>query len=339
MLQDVQRITILRALKLGDLLCTVPAFRALRLAFPAAHITLAGLPWAAAFQERFPHYIDELAVFPGYPGLPEQEPDEQAFKAFMQRRQQANDDLVLQMHGNGSIVNDIVTQWNARYTAGFVPIGEAPPTPLFTTYPEDVHEIHRHLQLLEHIGIPSTQTMLEFPLTSADRRAFEALALPVGDYEYICIHPGASVPERRWPTAYFAAMADYLASQGWKIILTGTAQEKALTAEVKGYMRFPAIDLAGGTSLGCMAQLIRNCRALVCNCTGVSHIAAATATPSLVISMDGEPHRWAPLHHYLHCTIDWTRQPAIERIYHQCDELLARTSYREPVFRPAATPC
>lgn len=339
MLQEVQRIIILRALKLGDLLCAVPAFRALRLAFPQAHITLAGLPWASIFQERFSHYIDTLTIFPGYPGLPEQEPDAVAFAAFMQRQQQAHYDLALQMQGDGSIVNDIITQWDARYTAGFIPVGATPPSPLFMPYPEQLHEINRHLYLLEHIGIPAHNTMLEFPLTSADKRAFEALALPAGDYDYICVHPGASVPERQWPAAYFAAIADYLASEGWKIVLTGTAQEKSLTAEVKRYMRFPAIDLAGGTSLGCMAQLIRNSRALICNCTGVSHIAAATATPSLVISMDGEPHRWAPLQRYLHCTIDWTRQPSMEYIYHQCDELLGRTTYRQPVFKPAVTPC
>ncbi|MBC9929834.1 glycosyltransferase family 9 protein [Chitinophaga qingshengii] len=339
MLQNVQRIIMLRALKPGDLLCTVPAFRALRLAYPKAHITLAGLPCAGAFQERFSHYIDTLVHFPGYPGLPEQEPDSAAFAAFMQQQQQVHYDLALQMQGNGSIVNDIVRQWKATYTAGFVPTGERPPGPLFINYPERLHEINRHLHLLEHTGIPATDTMLEFPLTSADKRAYDALALGMGGFEYICIHPGASVAARQWPPAYFAAIADYLASDGWKIILTGTAQEKQLTAKVKGYMRFPVIDLAGGTSLGCMAQLIRNSRALVCNCTAISHIAAAMATPSLVISMDGEPHRWAPLNHYLHRTIDWTQQPTMEHIYRLADELMARTNYRQPSFTPTVIPC
>ena len=60
-----RRIIILRALQLGDLLCAVPAFRAIRSAWPEAEIVLVGLPWARGFVERFALYLDGFREFPG----------------------------------------------------------------------------------------------------------------------------------------------------------------------------------------------------------------------------------------------------------------------------------
>src|SRR4051812_42516284 len=80
---NIKRIAVLRALQLGDLLCSVPAFRALKTALPETEITLVGLPWAFEFVQRFRSYLDGFIPFPGFPDFPEQVLDVGAFPRFL----------------------------------------------------------------------------------------------------------------------------------------------------------------------------------------------------------------------------------------------------------------
>src|SRR2546421_215741 len=90
-----ERIAVFRALQLGDMLCAVPALRALRAHAPHARITLVGLPWAESFVERFPAYIDDLLPFPGYPGYPEQDGTIPAFLDFLDAARAKRFDLAI----------------------------------------------------------------------------------------------------------------------------------------------------------------------------------------------------------------------------------------------------
>ena len=318
----IQKIVVFRALQLGDLLCSVPAFRALRTTYPDAKITLISLPWAESLLTRFPDYFDDFIAFPGYPGLPEQEIDPQKITVFLQEVQVQNFDLALQMQGNGSIVNPMVELLGAFYTAGFYREEDYRPNPLFLKYPEGISEIERHLLLMNHLGIPSVGTELEFPINSYDRDAFDQLNLQIIPQKYICIHPGSRSVERQWPPAYFAQLADYCQEQGFDVVITGTKDEEHLAAEVMQHMKHEAYNLVGKTTLGAVAVLIKDAFALISNCTGVSHIAAAFATPSVVISLHGEPERWSPLNQKVHRTIDWTKTPQFELVMEQLTEVV-----------------
>lgn len=321
--KEIKKIVVFRALQLGDMLCIVPAIRALRYAYPKAEILLLGLPWARAFIERFDCYFDGFIHFPGYPGLPEQIFDANTFAEFLPKMQQMKFDLVLQMQGNGSIVNPLVELFGARYTAGFSSTGHyAPDNGLFMPYPDEGHESTRHIQLMQHLGIPTAGDELEFPLTGSDRDELQALRLHIEPQKYVCIHPGSRGAWRQWPVHYFAALADFCADQGYSVVVTGTKDEREIVESVIGQMRREAIDVAGKTSLGAVGVLIKDAAMLISNCTGVSHIAAAFKTPSIVLSMDGEPQRWGPLDGLTHRTINWLQSPDFHLVFRETVDLI-----------------
>lgn len=291
-----RRIAIFRALQLGDMLCSVPALRALRRAWPDARVTLIGLPWATRFVERFPSLIDELVVFPGARGFPEQEESDAGLPRFYAAMRERRFDLAIQMHGSGGPANDIVRQFGAAACAGFRQPQEALDAG-FIAWPEDLPEPHRYLALMHALGIDADDDTLWFPLTPHDRCEYAALETRHGiePERLIVLHPGAQLPSRRWPAARFAQVADALSANGWQIAITGTSNETAITAAVLGAMAAPALHLTGSTTLGGLAALVARARLVICNDTGISHVAAAMRTPSTVVASGSDTHRWAPL--------------------------------------------
>jgi ADP-heptose:LPS heptosyltransferase len=321
----IGKIAIFRALYLGDMLCAVPAIRALRKAFPRAEITLIGLPWAEEFTRRFSAYIDRFVVFPGYPGLPEQQPvDQAALSDFITRSREYGYDLALQMQGNGTVVNELIFALNARLVAGFfIPGTAGVSSPYFIRYPEGEPELCRHLALLAALGIAvDGEAYLEFPVSGMDRSLAETLFHAIGEAPFVCIHPGSRSPARRWPPKYFAALADYCAAKGYTVVVTGTLDERPISRELRKSMRAQAIDLTGMTSLGTLAVLISESVLLIANCTGVSHVADATGTRSLIISMDGEPGRWSPLDRKLHRVHDWNANPDFGSVFQELTRII-----------------
>lgn len=300
-----RKIAVFRALQLGDMLCAVPALRALRAAAPHAHITLIGLPWAASFVKRFSKYLDELLVFPGFPAFPEQPPHLTAFPNFLSEAQKPHFDLAIQMHGSGALSNPLLVLFAAERNAGFYKDGQYCPDPdRFLLWEEHEHEVRRFVRLMEFLGVEEQGVHLEFPLHEADYRALHRcdVSMPAPG-SYVCIHPGARLPSRRWLPQRFAEVADRLAASGLKVVLTGSPDEAEVVREVRQAMRMPSLDLCGKTELGTLAALIAQARLVVSNDTGISHVAVAVATPSVVVSCGSDTERWAPLDRERHRVI------------------------------------
>ncbi|AOZ10598.1 glycosyltransferase family 9 protein [Cupriavidus malaysiensis] len=299
-----RRIAVFRALQLGDLLCAVPALRALRQGEGGAEIALVGLPWARTFVERYRPLVDRFVAFPGAPGFPEQAAPAGRLAAFLAQMREERFDLALQMHGSGQRSNRIVRAFGAAAWAGFgTHAGSAAPGPRLLPWPGG-HEIERLLALTSSLGYRPCGAGLEFPLQAADFTGWDQLARTHGlaAGAYVCIHPGARLPSRRWPVDRFAAVARSL-RKPWRIVVTGAAEEADLARTLCAAVGAGTVNLCGQTSLGSLAVLLRRARLLVCNDTGVSHLSAAVGGRSVVVSCGSESARWAPLDHGRHIVL------------------------------------
>lgn len=128
----ISKIAIFRALYLGDMLCIIPAVRAIRTAFPEAKIVLIGLPWQRNFVQRFSRYFNDFLQFPGWPGLPEQDPDVEKIINFLRDIRKEGLISSLTMQGNEDITNSMCMLWGGDKVCGLrTQKGYAPHPDLF----------------------------------------------------------------------------------------------------------------------------------------------------------------------------------------------------------------
>ena len=295
------RVGVFRALYLGDMLCAIPALRALRNYCPDAHITLIGLPWAQEIVTRFPQYLDDFLPFPGHPQLPERPATETEYRQFVDSFPM-DFEWLIQLHGDGRVTNGLASQWPANFVAGFVQKGQPTPSASWCHYP-DGHEVDRLLRLMSVLGAVGS-SRLEFPVTAEDFKALERVPglRAVPDSVYVVVHAGCRSPERRLPTRFFEKIVRFLADRA-VVVLTGTNEERDLTRRlIKSNPH--AIDVAGMTSIGALAALLSHARLVVTNDSGPSHLCAALNVPSLVVVSGSDPVRWGPQNRTRHRVLD-----------------------------------
>jgi ADP-heptose:LPS heptosyltransferase len=278
------RVLLLRALGLGDFLTGVPAYRAVRRAFPGHHVVLAApralaglVPLTGAVDELLPTGELQPVRWPGPP--PE---------------------IAIDLHGRGPASHRLIAALRPRRLIVFGgPHGGGFAGPPW--YPGE-HEVARWCRLCESSGIPADpgDLLLDDPEPPGGTARAAGPAL---------IHPGAASGSRRWPPARFAAVARQLAGAGYQIRLTGSAAERSLAHRVARLAGLPAdCVLAGATTLRGLAALTASARLVICGDTGMSHLASAYARPSVTLFGPVPPAEWGPPAHPRHQVL-WHAHP------------------------------
>lgn len=285
------KILFIRLRLIGDVVFTTPIVKAVRRAYPDAHLAYVVEPGAAGAIEHNPH-IDETIVAPRRRGWARVADD----LALARRLRRARYDVVFDLHGGPR------SAWLALATGAPERIGyeirgrrwmythRAPRAR--TLAPR--HSVENQWDVLRAwpgwTAEPNrTRDSVEMALDpAADRRIADRLRLAgVGELdEVIVLHVSAGNPFRRWPEASFAETAAALAgdSARRRIVFSsgpsdrGAAERIGAAARERLGVDSGRIVQLGDMDLQELRALIDRSRLFIGGDTGPLHIAATTRT-------------------------------------------------------------
>jgi heptosyltransferase-2 len=139
---------------------------------------------------------------------------------------------------------------------------------------------HQSQRYAELVGAETLPPSLLLPSAAARRRAEELLP----EREYLAVAPGARHPSKQWPTENYIELArDFGQHKTARIVVFGGPGEETLGQRLCEALGGACIDLSGSLSLAEVAACMARCSLLLCNDSGLLHVAEAVGTPVLAL--------------------------------------------------------
>lgn len=279
-----KRILVITLRFLGDTLLTTPLLSALKQAYPNAALDVLTFKANAAMLEGNPD-INQIITLPG--NRKTTDFTKLLFSLFRHY------DLALSTQaGDRPILCAIIA---GKVSLGFVPetFGKAwwkkcllSRWLIFTQdYDHAVLENLRFCRLLNikpHYKITPPQS--KTPLA----------AFPIQPYAVLHIMPQWRYKE--WHNQGWREVIEFLNQRKISIVLTGSGdlKEQEKLQNLEKQLSTPLINLAGQLSLAELTELISKAALFIGPDTGITHLAAATATPTVTLFGPTDPKKWAP---------------------------------------------
>ena len=260
---------------LGDVLLSLPALQALRLAFPQADIDLLTARESSPLFEDLPDLVRPIAVKDSWfkPGVSFSQSWELAreLRALLKKKSY---DVAIDFRGD---LRNILLMTAAGIPQRFGYGGTGGSFLLTQARPLE-NEKHQAIANLELIAplVGETAALPPVPWVHAaekKRKWYEILGIDLEKEKRvkIAIHAGAGYPSKRWPLENFKALTERLRdSEDVLVLLIGTEEEK-LFFSVSGAN---VLDWRGKIPLERLPAVLADCDLLVGNDSAPAHLAA-----------------------------------------------------------------
>ena len=140
------------------------------------------------------------------------------------------------------------------------------------------------------LGVPSVSLLPRAGSIPAERLPLPPDGLPE---RFVALHPGGSVPCKRWGADRYAALAAALRDRaGLPCVLVGAKEDCAVAATVASASG--ALDLCGRLDLASTAAVLARAGLLVGPDSGIAHLAVAVGARVVVLFGPSDPLKWGP---------------------------------------------
>jgi ADP-heptose:LPS heptosyltransferase len=283
--------------QMGDMLCAVPAFRALRQSFPGARTLLVTAPVNDGVVRGNP-YLDEILLFDKV--AVRRSP--RAALRFMRRLRAFAPDLAVVLN---TVSFSGTSAWIAVLSGAPRVIG-GESRPFGWTFSDwlynltlplcadaGAHAIDHGLLPLAAAGIVTQDRSTLIVPDAPARELAHAFLRTVGERPRAAVHPGAGKERNRWPPERFAAAIAALQQAGSRVYLIEGPADGQATAQTLSALGRPLPVLRDAAVPVVAAALAETDFALV-NDTGIMHVAGAVGTATVALFGPTLASVWKP---------------------------------------------
>jgi heptosyltransferase-2 len=293
-----RRILVKEVNWLGDLVMSLPALRAVRRAWPDAHLAVLVKKEIASFFDGAA-WLDEVIPYSVGRGL----------SGFMDRRRIVGEIRSRKFDLGVLFPNSFESAlWLAmagiKRRAGFVGDARGAMLTLKASPPPEAlsrHQVNYWLAMLRETGVADGDAG-DFAIDVAEphrermRQFLAAKRRRVGSPIFAIAPAAAYGPAKEWPADRYGALIDLLAHRDdAEVVLVGAPSERPKCEEVAASSKSGAIVAAGSTNIGELVALLSLCDGFIGNDSGCAHIAGALGIPTVAIFGSTNPTRTGPL--------------------------------------------
>ena len=278
----MNRILVIRGGAIGDFLLTLPALKLLRDAFPSAHLEILGYKHIIALVENR-GYADSVRSI-----------DYAPLASFFSRDGELPAELAQYFRSFQQVISylfdpDEIFANNLK-RCGVKNLIKASPQ-----INDGEHAARQLARPLEQLGLFLEDSAAVIYPNKEDRmfakKFLERSARPLR-----ALHPGSGGERKNWALENWRELGDWLIESrqpSTLLVVIGEADESR-AQQLKEWWAERPVCYAQNLPLPQLAALLEQCALFIGHDSGISHLAAAVGTPSLLVFGPTDPEIWAP---------------------------------------------